>query len=150
MAEEAEAPVIEDGEAQPEAEVVEEVEEETVMTVEMALQTVLKRCKFADTFVKGLHEATKAIEAKRVELCVLAEDCSADNYKQLIKLLCKEQNIPIFETPSREALGQWSGLCKYDEEMKPRNIRPCSCVCINALPQGNATDIIKAHVGIEA
>ncbi len=84
MAEEAEAPVIEQGEEVEDAAAAENPEgeaEETVMTVEKALQTVLKRCKYADTFVRGLHEATKAIEAKRVELCILAEDCSADNYK---------------------------------------------------------------------
>ena len=84
MAEEAETPVVAEGEEVEDdaaAENPEEEGEEAVMTVEKALQTVLKRCKFADTFVKGLHEATKAIEAKRVELCILADDCSADNYK---------------------------------------------------------------------
>lgn len=60
----------------------------------------------------------------------MAKNCDEPAYLALVRALCKEHNIECLEVPDSKQLGEWSGLCKYDREGKPRKIVSCSCVVI--------------------
>ena len=120
------------------------------------LQKLLKLASYEDKLCKGLHEVCKALEAsaspdaKKAELCVLAEDCDAANYKLLVSTLCKEYNIPILKVKSRKELGEWVGLCKYDTNNTARKVRGCSSIVIKEFSKveeaSAAINIVKQHI----
>jgi small subunit ribosomal protein S12e len=99
-----------------------------------ALKRVLRASLYADTLCRGLHETARAIESKKAKLVVLAEDCDEKLYKQLVQLLCKENDIPILLWPGKKELGEWVGLCKYDSNLNARKVRGCSSVAITDFP----------------
>jgi small subunit ribosomal protein S12e len=81
--------------------------------------------------VRGLHEVCKSLECKESPaLCILADDCSEDKYKKFVEALCKEKSVPLYRIPSRAQLGEWVGLCKFDQTGKARNIIGCSSAVI--------------------
>ena len=65
-----------------------------ITDLNLNLQKLLKIAGYEDKLSKGLHEVCKALEStmndgKKVDLCILAEDCEEQKYKQLIVALCK-------------------------------------------------------------
>ena len=44
-------------------------------------------------------------------------------YVKLVEALCKEHNIPLMKVSDKKLLGEWCGLCKYDQEGKARKVR---------------------------
>merc|ERR1711934_720235 len=124
--------------------------------VTAALQKVLKASMYNNNLAKGLNEACKALELdhtvdeQKAALCVLAEDCSEENYKKLIGGICKTWKISLLKVDSRSDLGRWCGLCKYDSSNVARKIRPCSCVVIKKWPENaelaNAVNTLKSAV----
>lgn len=63
-------------------------------------------------------------------LCVLANNCEEAMYKKLVTGLCAESSIPLIEVDSNKTLGEWSGLCKYDNNGQARKVVGCSCVVV--------------------
>ena len=119
------------------------------------LQKLLKLAGYEDKLAKGLHEVCKALEAtgsdgKKAELCILAEDCQEDKYKQLITSLCSQYKIPLIKVAQRKELGEWVGLCKYDATGVARKVRGCSSVVIKQFSTseeaGPAVNIVKQHL----
>ena len=120
------------------------------------LQKLLKLASYEDKLSKGLHEVCKALEAsaspgsKKADLCILAEDCDAANYKLLVSTLCKEYGVRILKVPSRKELGEWVGLCKYDANNSARKVRGCSAVVIrefsNTDDAQSAINIVQQHI----
>ena len=119
------------------------------------LQKLLTLAGFEDKLAKGLHEVCKALEStyaegKKADLCVLAEDCSEDKYKQLITALCKQYKIPLIKVANRKVLGEWVGLCKYDPTGAARKVRGCSSVVIKQFSTTEeasaAINIVKQHL----
>ena len=119
------------------------------------LQKLLKLAGYEDKLAKGLHEVCKALEAsneggKKADLCVLAEDCEEDKYKQLITALCSQYGVPLVKVPKRKELGEWIGLCKYDATGTARKVRGCSSVVIRQFSgseeAGPAVNIVKQHL----
>lgn len=100
------------------------------MTVEDALREVLKKSIIHDGLVRGLRECVKALDTRKAHLCVLAEDCDEPNYVALVEALCKENKISLIKVPSREQLGEWTGLCKYNKEGEAKKICKCSCTVV--------------------
>ena len=80
--------------------------------------------------VKGLNEVCKCLDRKEAVLCVLAENCDDPKYKKLITALAKANNIPLIEMDSRDDLGEWLGLCKYDTEGNARKVRGASSIAV--------------------
>lgn len=118
------------------------------------LQKLLKLASYEDKLAKGLHEVCKALESssgsKKVDLCILAEDCENANYKTLITALCNKYGVPLYKVPHRKELGQWVGLCKFDINNTARKVRGCSAAVIKeyskAEEASNAINIIKQSV----
>ena len=54
----------------------------------------------------------------------------------------------MVKIPSRVSLGEFIGLCKYDETDTARKIRGCSSVVITRVPEKDQADfdIVKQHV----
>jgi small subunit ribosomal protein S12e len=100
------------------------------MTINTAVQLVLKKALAHDGLSRGLHEAARAIEKGEAQLCILAEDCNQPDYKKLIEALCAEHNVNLITIPENKQLGEWAGLCKLDAEGTPRKVVGCSCAVV--------------------
>jgi len=106
------------------------IEEKKELDLTTALKAVLKKASHHDGLVKGLRECTRAIAKKQAYFCVLAENCSEKQYKDLVTALCREQKIDVITVPDQKLLGEWVGLAKYDKQMKVRKQLKCSCVVV--------------------
>ena len=101
-----------------------------ITDVKSALKAALRSANFADGLAKGLHEAAKALDKREAYFCVLAENCEEPMYVKLVEALCKEHSIPIVKISDKKTLGEWCGLCKYDQEGKARKVVACSCAVV--------------------
>ncbi|KAJ5067657.1 40S ribosomal protein S12 [Anaeramoeba ignava] len=109
-------------------EVVETEDEQTQIIED--LKEVLKHAQINDIILRGLNQSVKTIFAGQAALCVLANDCDDKKYVQVVQNLCKEAKVPLFRAPTRSDLGQWVGLCKFDDEDTPVKIIKTSCVVV--------------------
>ncbi len=100
------------------------------MSVEDALQQVLKRAMCSDGLARGVREAVKALDRRQAHLCVLAESCNEAEYVKLIEALCAEHNINLVKVSDAKKLGEWVGLCKIDRDGKPRKVVGCGVVVV--------------------
>ena len=100
------------------------------MSIEDALQQVLKKALVHDGLARGLREAAKALDRRQAHLCVLVETCNEAEYIKLIEALCAEHKINLIKVGDAKVLGTWAGLCKIDREGNPRKIVGCSCVVV--------------------
>lgn len=130
-------PVFEDlpNMSEEENQVVEEEVKEVVeepLTVVTALKQVLKNALYCDALARGLNEAVKALDRREAVLCVLAQSCNEPAYTKLVTALCKEHNIPLIQVADGKSLGEWAGLCKYNNQGKAVQVVKCSCVVAKA------------------
>ncbi|KDE04415.1 40S ribosomal protein S12 [Microbotryum lychnidis-dioicae p1A1 Lamole] len=100
------------------------------MSVEDALQDVLKKAMIHDGLARGLRECAKALDKRQAHLCVLNESCNEPSYVQLIEALCAEHKINLIKVSDPKLLGEWAGLCKLDKEGVARKVVGCSCVVV--------------------
>ncbi|KAI9365249.1 50S ribosomal protein L30e-like protein [Pilaira anomala] len=100
------------------------------MSVEDALQEVLRRALIHDGLARGLKEAVKALDRRQAHLAVLVETCTESEYIKLIEALCAEHNINLIKVADAKKLGEWAGLCKIDREGNARKVVGCSCVAV--------------------
>lgn len=100
------------------------------MTVEEALQVVLKKSLVVDGLARGIRECTKALDRRQAHLCVLAESCDEPEYVKLIEALCAERSINLIKVSDAKKLGEWSGLCKIDREGSPCKVVGCGVVVV--------------------
>ncbi|GAA5800862.1 50S ribosomal protein L30e-like protein [Thamnidium elegans] len=100
------------------------------MSVEEALQEVLRRALIHDGLARGLKEAVKALDRRQAHLAVLVESCTESEYLKLVEALCAEHNINLIKVSDAKKLGEWAGLCKIDREGNARKVVGCSCVAV--------------------
>ncbi|QSL65455.1 hypothetical protein MERGE_002766 [Pneumocystis wakefieldiae] len=100
------------------------------MSVEEALQEVLKKALVHDGLARGLRECVKALDRRQAHLCVLSESCDEEAYTKLIEALCAEHNINLVKVSDSKKLGEWAGLCTLDREGNARKIVRSSCVVV--------------------
>ncbi|RKP13643.1 50S ribosomal protein L30e-like protein [Piptocephalis cylindrospora] len=100
------------------------------MSVEEALQDVLKRALVHDGLARGIRECAKALDRRQAHLCVLVETCTEEAYVKLVEALCAEHNINLIKVGDAKKLGEWAGLCKIDREGNARKVVGCSCVVV--------------------
>ncbi|KAI8820969.1 L30e-like protein [Fimicolochytrium jonesii] len=100
------------------------------MSVEEALQEVLKKALVHDGLARGLREAAKALDRRQAQLCVLVETCTEKEYIKLVEALCAEHDINLIKVSDAKKLGEWAGLCKIDREGNARKVVGCSCVVV--------------------
>ncbi len=67
------------------------------MTLEEAIQSVLKTSLIHDGLARGLKECVKALDRRDAHLCVLAESCDEQAYVKLITALCDEYKIRLLK-----------------------------------------------------
>ncbi|CAO3662906.1 unnamed protein product [Umbelopsis ramanniana] len=82
------------------------------MSVEEALQEVLRRALVHDGLARGLREAAKALDRRQAHLAVLVETCTEKEYIKLVEALCAEHNINLIKVSDAKKLGEWAGLCR--------------------------------------
>merc|ERR1712194_214639 len=115
--------------------------EEEVTDLGSAVRRVCKNALAADGLARGLHECAKAIEAGKAQFVFLSESCDEPAYKKLVKAMCAEKKVTLFDVPDSKALGEWAGLCKIDSDGKPRKVVGCSCVVV--LDHGEESDGLR-------
>ena len=129
---------------------VEEQVQEATLDRDTAIQKVLKVALTRGTVVKGISEVLKALEAKKVKVVFLAENCDNDQYKETIQVLAKEHKVPVLMVDTWEnlkdycRLGLLSSTIKEIAEKKNKEakIKPrCSSAAI--LDWGEETDAKK-------
>jgi len=100
------------------------------LSVEEALEQVLKKSLKHDGLSRGLRECAKALDRRQAHLCVLVETCTEAEYIKLIEALCATHTIPLIKVGDAKVLGKWAGLCKIDRDGNARKIVGCSCVVV--------------------
>ena len=100
------------------------------MTIEEALQEVLKKALINDGLVRGIRESVKALDRREAQLCVLVETVTEKEYLKLIEALCAEHNINLIKVSDAKKLGEWAGLCKIDREGNARKVVGASVVVV--------------------
>ena len=129
---------------------VEEQVQEAPLDRETAILKVLKIALTRGTVVKGISEVLKALEAKKVKVVFLADNCDNDQYKSTVIAVAKEHKVPIINIDTWEnlkdycRLGLLSSTIKEIAEKKGKEgkIKPrCSSAAI--LDWGEETDAKK-------
>ena len=100
------------------------------MTIDEALQEVLKKALINDGLVRGIRECVKALDRRQAQLCVLVETVTEKEYLKLIEALCAEHQINLIKVSDAKKLGEWAGLCKIDREGNARKVVGASVVCV--------------------
>ncbi|KAI9266433.1 50S ribosomal protein L30e-like protein [Phascolomyces articulosus] len=100
------------------------------MSVEEALQEVLRRALVHDGLARGLKQAVKALDRRQAHLAVLNESCTEGEYVKLVEALCAEHNINLIKVSDPKKLGEWAGQCKIDRDGNARKVVACSCVAV--------------------
>ncbi|KAJ3044571.1 hypothetical protein HK097_001422 [Rhizophlyctis rosea] len=116
------------------------------LTIEEALQQVLKKALVHDGLARGLREAAKALDRRQAHLCVLVETCTEEAYIKLVEALCAEHNISLIKVSDAKKLGEWAGLCKIDREGNARKVVGCSCVVVKDFgEESEAVSVLLEH-----
>ncbi|KAJ2597130.1 40S ribosomal protein S12 [Coemansia sp. RSA 1721] len=100
------------------------------LTVEEALEIVLKKALVNDGLVRGVKESVKALDRKDAELCVLCETTEEAGIVSLVEALCKEHQIRLIKVSDSKKLGEMAGLCKIDREGNARKVVGASVVVV--------------------
>merc|ERR1719488_318418 len=118
---------------------------EVPLTVEGALQKVLKNALCHDGLRRGLHESCKALDMGIAKLCVLSSGCNEPAYTKLIEALCAEHSCDLMKVSDGKQLGEWVGLAKVDKEGTARKVVGCSSVVVTDFgEESEALNVLKA------
>ena len=115
---------------QPEIEIEAQEVAKGPMTLEEALQEVLRSSLIVDGLARGIRESVKALDKRNAHLAVLVESVTEAAYIQLIEGLCAEHKINLIKVADPKKLGEWVGLCKIDREGNPRKVVGCSVAVV--------------------
>ncbi len=100
------------------------------------LKRVIQVCNATAKLAKGIHEVCKSLESKdsKPKFVVLSKNCDDAAYKKLVEALAKQNGVPILYVDEGETLGEWLGICKYDQKKNIRKKRRCSSLAIKEYP----------------
>jgi small subunit ribosomal protein S12e len=116
------------------------------MTVEEALQEVLKKALINDGLVRGIRESVKVLDKRQAQLCVLVETCTEKEYIKLIEALCTQHNVKLIKVSDAKKLGEWAGLCKIDRDGNPRKVVGASVVVVkNFGEESQASNVLMDY-----
>ena len=135
---------------------VEEQVQEVPLNRETAIQKALKVALTRGTVVKGISEVLKALEAQKVKVVFLAENCDNDQYKQTITALAKERKVPVLTVDTWEnlkdycRLGLLSSTIKEIAEKKGKEgkIKPrcSSCAILDWGEESDAKEFLEKEI----
>jgi len=114
------------------------------------LAEIIRGSKATRQLRLGLNETVRAIEQGQVACCIAANDHTQKDCTNLIEALCAENKTPLLKVDSKELLGEWAGLAKFDEEGNVAKARPCGCLAIQNIPAGPAGEKVKAYIASKA
>jgi large subunit ribosomal protein L7Ae len=66
--------------------------------------------KTTGKIIKGVNEATKAIERGISKLVIMAEDVTPPEILMHIPVICEEKKVPYAYVPSKQDLGKAAGI----------------------------------------
>ena len=134
----------------------EEQVQEVPLNKETAIQKALKIALTRGSVVKGISEVLKALEAQKVKIVFLAEDCDNDEYKTTIRALAKEFKVPVLDVDSWEKLkdfcrlGLLSSTIKEIAEKKGKEgkIKPrcSSCAILDWGEESDAKEFLEKSI----
>ena len=140
-----------DQQEQPQA--AEEQIQDVPLNRETAIQKALKIALTRGAVVKGISEVLKALEAQKVKVVFLADDCDNDQYKTTVKALAKEFKVPVLAVDSWEKLkdfcrlGLLSSTIKEVAEKKGKEgkIKPrcSSCAILDWGEESDAKEFLQ-------
>ena len=129
---------------------------EAPLNRETAIQKALKIALTRGSVVKGISEVLKALEAQKVKVIFLADDCDNDQYKNTLKGLAKEFKVPILGVDSWEKLkdfcrlGLLSSTIKEIAEKKGNEgkIKPrcSSCAILDWGEESDAKEFLEKEI----
>lgn len=110
---------------------VEAPAEEQEMTIFEAIRELLKKASHRNGLFRGINEVARAIDKGEAKVCFVADNCELGDYKNLVKALCTEKEVPLVNVADRLTLGEWAGMCKIDNSGVARNVVKCSSVALS-------------------
>ena len=129
---------------------------EAPLNRETAIQKALKIALTRGSVVKGISEVLKALEAQKVKVIFLAEDCDNDQYKSTLNGLAKEFKVPVLSVDSWEKLkdfcrlGLLSSTIKEIAEKKGKEgkIKPrcSSCAILDWGEESDAKEFLEKEM----
>ena len=127
--------------------------QEAPLNRDTAIQKALKIALTRGSVVKGISEVLKALEAQKVKVVFLADDCDNDQYKKTLKALAKEFKVPVLSIDSWEKLkdfcrlGLLSSTIREIAEKKSKEgkIKPrcSSCAILDWGEESNAKEFLE-------
>ena len=136
--------------------VAEEQIQEVPLNQEIAIQKALKIALTRGSVVKGISEVLKALEAQKVKIIFLAEDCDNDQYKNTLKALANEFKVPILTVDTWEKLKDFCrlGLLSTtireiaEKKGKEGKIKPrcSSCAILDWGEESDAKEFLEKEV----
>ena len=136
--------------------VAEEQIQEVPLNQEIAIKKALKIALTRGSVVKGISEVLKALEAQKVKIIFLAEDCDNDQYKNTLKALANEFKVPILTVDTWEKLKDFCrlGLLSTtireiaEKKGKEGKIKPrcSSCAILDWGEESDAKEFLEKEV----
>lgn len=114
---------------------VEIAQESSEMTIFEAIREVLKKASHLNGLFRGVNEVARAIDKGDAKVCFVADNCELADYKNLIKALCAEKEVPLVNVTDRLQLGEWAGMCKIDQGGVARDVVKCSSVAVSSVDE---------------
>ena len=134
----------------------EEQIQEVPLNQEIAIKKALKIALTRGSVVKGISEVLKALEAQKVKIIFLAEDCDNDQYKNTLKALANEFKVPILTVDTWEKLKDFCrlGLLSTtireiaEKKGKEGKIKPrcSSCAILDWGEESDAKEFLEKEV----
>ena len=133
----------------------EQVQEQqpVALTKETAIEKALAIALTRGAVVKGIAEVLKALEAGKVQMVFLADDCDNDQYKDTIKALAAQFKVKVVTVDAWESLkdyckvGLLSDTSKAvaEEKGKEAKIKPkcSSCAIIDWGDESDAKEFLE-------
>ena len=141
---------------QVEEQAVPEQGAEVPLNRETAIQKALKIALTRGSVVKGISEVLKALEAQKVKVIFLAEDCDNDQYKKTLNSLAKEFKVPVLSVDAWEKLkdfcrlGLLSSTIRQVAEKKGKDgkIKPrcSSCAILDWGEESDAKEFLEKEM----
>ena len=134
----------------------EEPQQEIPLNRETAIQKALKIAITRGSVVKGISEVLKALEARKCKMIFLADDCDNDNYKNTLKALAAEMQVPVIGIDSWQKLkdfcklGLLSSIIKEHAQKKGKEgkIKPrcSSCAILDWGEESDAKEFLEKEI----
>ena len=128
-------------------------EQPAALTKETAIEKALAIALTRGAVVKGIAEVLKALEAGKVQMVFLADDCDNDQYKDTIKALAAQFKVKVVSVEAWESLKDYCKLglpsatikAVAEEKGKEAKIKPkcSSCAIIDWGDESDAKEFLE-------